>query len=216
MTFVLVRLLIFVAIAIIIVKSLSHGAPSDDSSYREDDAIRNSLAQESEGRIANILNRLDGRIYNNICIRNKTGNGSTQIDHVFINQNGVWVIETKRWVGKIDGYQQDEHWVHETYEGIKIERNPIIQNKGHVYCLEKYLGNSTHLKNLVVIDGDCELNVLSDNVCLIKDLEDVISRKTLCELNPTEINEYYSKILQVINENSISKEEHIQNIKKLH
>lgn len=54
------------------------------------------------GKLGKLFGHLEGaRIFNNITV--KTLDGSTQIDHLILSPNGIFVIETKNMSGWIFG-----------------------------------------------------------------------------------------------------------------
>lgn len=78
-------------------------------------------------------------IFNDILL--KTDDGSThQIDHVVISPYGVFVLETKGYMGKLYGGQYSDQWTE--YMGGKGYDfyNPIKQNYGHMKALQEVLG----------------------------------------------------------------------------
>ncbi len=87
---------------------------------------------------------------------------STQIDHIVVSPYGVFVIETKGYVGMITGGEFAEHWTQNLY-GYKYRfYNPILQNQGHVRFL-KYLfkeaGIEVPIIPIVVFDNGAKICV---------------------------------------------------------
>ncbi len=68
-----------------------------------------------------------------------TGSKLTQIDHVVVSIYGIFVIETKNYVGKICGSARGENW-RQVIGGKKYAfRNPFRQNYAHIQALKELL-----------------------------------------------------------------------------
>jgi len=69
-----------------------------------------------------------------------TRNGTTQIDHIFVSQFGIFVVETKNMGGWIFGGERDPEWTQTFRSGMKFRfQNPLRQNYGHVKAVEATL-----------------------------------------------------------------------------
>ena len=84
-------------------------------------------------------------LINNLILLGDNGI-SHQFDHILIRHNGVFVIETKNYYGKIKGTTTDSMWT-KTYPlkgRTKIEKfhNPIKQNQAHIRFLKKIIGRN--------------------------------------------------------------------------
>lgn len=89
-----------------------------------------------ENIINQILQQMDGYKYvlNDIMI-NDNGK-SRQIDHIFVSEYGVFVIETKNYAGAIYGKEKiDEIYI--TLNDSKITNEEVIKN--HNYNVQKYV-----------------------------------------------------------------------------
>ena len=91
-----------------------------------------------------------------------TGDGTAQIDHVFVSVFGVFVVETKNMSGWVFGSEQDRIWTQVFPGGRKVRfQNPLRQNFGHVRALEGALAGlglpRGAVKSVVVFVGDAEL-----------------------------------------------------------
>ena len=98
--------------------------------------------------------------YHNVTL--PTVYGTTQIDHVFVSEFGVFVVETKNVGGRIYGGEHDKEWTKVFPGGQKHKfRNPLLQNKGHVRAIEKILAGiglpKQSVKSVVVFVGDAKL-----------------------------------------------------------
>ena len=147
-----------------------------------------------------------------------TPDGKThQIDHVVIYKTGVFCVETKNIVGLIIGHQDANEWkvyVHSGAEPYNIY-NPLMQNKGHVNVLSKFLNRSGIHSVVVFIKGnkpkDC-----SEAVINIQELKDYIKNyRCEKELNSNEMKEIYGLLTSHKEVVDIMKTDHIKNVKEI-
>ena len=88
----------------------------------------------------------------------KTGDSTTQIDHVIVSRYGVFCIETKNMSGWIFGNAQDRQWTQKIYRQSYRFQNPLRQNHKHVRALESLLGLSRGaVHSVVVFTGDATI-----------------------------------------------------------
>ena len=179
-----------------------------------------SKGERGENVVAEILgNTIPGEQYviNDLLFKNKFGQ-SCQIDHVFINRFGIWVIETKNYSGNIYGQETQREWTqvlaygHEKHEFY----NPIKQNATHIYHLSKYLKVNNLFQNIVVFLSNADIsNIISENVYTIHELNTIKSRVTHVSLSVEQMEQYYNRLLALKNSATISQDEHIENIHKM-
>ena len=110
-----------------------------------------------EAMVANELSRL-GRphvLLNNVTL--PTERGTTQIDHILVTENGLFIIETKHYRGWILGRSNDDYWTQVIYQTKNRFRNPLKQNYGHVKSVQSLfkLPESAFI-SVVVFTGDAE------------------------------------------------------------
>ncbi len=146
-------------------------------------------------------------------------NKSMQIDHIVINKNGVYVIETKNYSGRIYGAESQTKWTQVLAYG-KVKNyfyNPIMQNETHLRNLEQIIEmDGVSYKNIVVFIGNNTYKINSDKLIKLSSIKETIlspiSQKTLTEKEMTAV---YNKIIAYKSENEISTFEHIENIKEI-
>ena len=68
-----------------------------------------------------------------------TPDGTTQIDHIFVSEFGVFVVETKNMKGWIFGGENQAQWTQQIYKEKNKFQNPLRQNYKHVKTLESAL-----------------------------------------------------------------------------
>ncbi len=98
----------------------------------------------------------------------------TEIDLLFVNRKGIFVIESKNYSGSIIGDEDEKEWLQVFNEYTEHEfYNPIYQNSGHISALNIYLNKIGIRKfhSYIVFGDNCKFaDVLtySENVKIIK------------------------------------------------
>lgn len=151
-------------------------------------------------------------LINNLIIETKTY--STEIDHVVIKHNGIFIIETKNRVGYIEGDDESDNWFRVKNDGARdCFSNPVKQNAGHVYTLARETGiEEKYMIPLVVFVQSNVQGVRSQHTVPLDGLSRRMNQSTGVTLSTTEINGVYKKLMSV--RSDISKEEHVRNIEK--
>lgn len=175
--------------------------------------------KKGEKSVAEILGgTISGKRYviNDLLFETGTDN-SCEIDHIFINKYGVWVIETKNYADAIYGNENQQEWVQVLAEGNKANTlyNPIKQNATHIYHISKYLNVKGIFQNVVVFSPNADISHIdSNNVIILYDLPSIKHLHTDTFLTVEKMEIYYNKLLELKNSSTISKREHIKNIRK--
>lgn len=143
----------------------------------------------------------------------------TEIDCVLISRKGVFCIETKNWVGRISGSDEDEYWKQEYDDPSLTDRyheNPVIQNEKHCAILERTLKNKYGVTNIVIFAN------LEDGWGIDSDYAYTIEgfRRYYRSLDDKELPK--EEIVQIVNSlkpyiaTSAQLEQHKRNIKRDH
>lgn len=86
-----------------------------------------------------------------------TKGGTTQIDHVVLSRNGVFVVETKNMSGWIFGGVDQARWTQVLHRHKSQFQNPLRQNYKHIKVVQDLLGIEIgQLHNVVVFAGSAE------------------------------------------------------------
>lgn len=156
-------------------------------------------------------------VLKNIMLKNSTG-CTSQIDHVVLSEYGIFVIETKNYDGWIFGSDNAEKWTQVLYKEKHSFRNPIKQNRSHIYALKSVLSDFPNIPyySIVVFSEKATLKQTKFSVPVVyfKNLNFTIRRYS------TEKCISYDDILKIqsiiktanITDKNIRKE-HIKNIK---
>jgi len=130
-------------------------------------AVRRALTRYCEKSTDHLLN--------NVTVTYK--DGTTQIDHILITQNGILVIEAKHYSGWLFANEKQKQWTQVLFKLKHRFQNPIIQNKKHISAIKKILDfiPKEHIQGLVVFTGDAQFKTeLPEGVIKIKQLEDYV------------------------------------------
>ena len=115
-------------------------------------------------------------VLNNVTL--KFSDGTTQIDHILITENGVLVIETKHYKGWIFADKRNRKWTQVIYRVKHSFQNPIHQNLKHVHALQQLLDflPKEHIRGVVVFTGDANFKTsIPAGVLRVSQLRDYVS-----------------------------------------
>lgn len=147
-----------------------------------------------------------------------TENKSCQIDHIVINQNGVFVIETKNYSGRIYGTDAQLEWTQVLQYG-KVKNklyNPVKQNQTHIYELKKVIGKDIPIKSLIVFTQNNIQYIKSESVYSLKKIKKAINQPiTEITLSSDEMKDIYNSILNLKNESNTTNRQHVKNINQM-
>ena len=116
--------------------------------------------EENQGEAAvrkvltNYCNNSTSHVLNNITLEYR--DGTTQIDHILVTQNGIIVIETKHYSGWLFANEKQKQWTQVIFKVKYKFLNPIFQNKKHVQAVQQLLNflPKEQIQSLVVFTGD--------------------------------------------------------------
>ena len=139
---------------------------------------------------------------------------SSQIDHILINQNGVFVIETKNYSGRIYGNENQQEWTQVlSYGRIKNKLyNPIKQNATHIFRLKKLLPQETYISSVVVFVQNNTKYIQAQGVLNLMQLAEYIRANNGHTLTLNEMSNVYDLLLKAKTECAVTNEEHIAKI----
>lgn len=125
-----------------------------------------------EYKIFSLLENLAAshQLLTNLYIPRKDGT-TTEIDLLFINEKGLFVIESKNYSGWIYGDEKQKYWT-QVFENKQKFRffNPIWQNSAHINALKEVLPNefTQGLHSIIVFNNQCELKKITVNSTQVK------------------------------------------------
>ena len=154
---------------------------------------------------------------------------TTEIDVIVITSSGILVFESKNYSGWIFGSEFQKYWMQTLPKGRKSHKttflNPIIQNKGHIKWLRNIVGDEIDIRSVIVFSERCtfkDLNMKSDDIYVIQRFEvkrivdDFINCSEARKINQTKVDDLYNRLLVYTQVDEITKQQHVQNLKKLH
>ncbi len=145
---------------------------------------------------------------------------SVQVDHIVIGKNGVFVIETKNYVGRIYGSEKNHHWTQVlAYGKVKHKLfNPIKQNRGHIYALNKALPEHQDIpfQSIIVFTLKSKLFVdattpIVSPIRLKRTIKRTKAKRTLSE---NEIESIAERLQTLKQENNVSLRKHVKSIRR--
>jgi len=156
----------------------------------------------------------DARVFHDITLR--TPDGTTQIDHLIISCNGIFVIETKNMSGWIFGNEHQSQWTQIVYKKRSKFQNPVHQNHKHVKAVQNLLSaDSNIIFNVVVFAGSAKFKTkMPANVVTKNKLRGYIRSHRAALIDSNDIEKYASIIERTAKESAVSPKEHIKNIRK--
>jgi hypothetical protein len=118
-----------------------------------------------KGWMGELMVRLQGKMFldktvyheiHNVTIPADEGQGTTQIDHVYVSKYGIFVVETKNMGGWIFGNEHDAMWTQKLNPNHSQKfQNPLRQNYKHTKTLAGLLDlPANKMISVVVFNGD--------------------------------------------------------------
>lgn len=159
------------------------------------------------------------------------GNGeTTEIDVMLIDNDGVFVFESKNYSGWIFGSETQKNWTQCLPQGkgrtSQKEHflNPIFQNKLHISTLKQILGENFPFYSIITFSERCTLKNISVSdpmTCVINRNQVSAAVKSLSSANASklsqeEIDRIYDSLLPFTQVSDEVKEKHINDIQSNH
>lgn len=151
---------------------------------------------------------------NNIIVTND--GKSSQIDHVVIRENAIFVIETKNYSGRIYGKDNQQEWTQVLRYG-KVKNhfyNPVKQNATHVYQLKKVLPEGTPIVSVVVFVQNNTQYIEAQNVFNLAQLKKILIQGKPV-LNAEKMDAAYQALTEAKESNHTSARQHVAGINKM-
>lgn len=170
-----------------------------------------------EKSVSFFLSRLDPakyKVVNNVML--KSGEKTTQIDHIVVSNFGIFVIETKNYQGWIIGDEYSEYWTQVIFKRKEKLYNPIRQNYGHIQALKALLVEYSSVPYVPIIafttKADLKVTVKTDVIYTVNILRTI--RKYTNESVSDEVRDKIVNILST--ENIVNKEDRKKHVLEIH
>jgi restriction system protein len=147
------------------------------------------------------------------------GDGTTQIDHIYVSRYGVFVVETKNMAGWIFGAENQAQWTQTIYKRKSRFQNPIRQNYKHIKTLESLLRLPlSRLHTVIVFTGDSTFKTeLPPCVCTMRNFTDYIRSFRAPVFSDDEVADICRKIESTrLQNNAATRSAHVQNLRNRH
>lgn len=188
-------------------------APQSTKRTREE-----TLGDEGERIVSRILKKYskekDFYIIDDFLFSDNRGN-SAQVDHIFINENGIFIIETKNHSGRIYGNDTNDYWTQILAYGQEKHKlyNPVRQNAKHIEKLKSVVSIQAPIFGVVVfVKADIRF-LESEYVTDLQGLRRLVWSQTGANLDARRTQYYYEQLTVIKDRCKISKEEHVRRIK---
>ena len=184
--------------------------------YRSNDATIGRIGKQGETKVKKILKRTKSckkRILNNVILQLEYGN-TTQIDHILINEYGVFVIETKNYKGVVYGTEGKHYWQQYLKNKSFTFYNPIKQNEAHIQHLKEIFGKTFPYYSIIVFAGTSVKKIDSDIVFSLSELGFYLDSFTEKMIQPKDINALYRAIRSTQRHKWKTNRRHLHNMKK--
>lgn len=176
---------------------------------------------ERELKLVQLLGR-KGKVLRNVYLP-KDNDETSELDVIFITQKGIFVFESKNYSGWIFGDEKSKNWTAMLPNKQKNQfYNPVMQNKTHLKCMKKFVGDEIPLFSIIVFSERCELKnvtMYSEEIKVIKRDRTYAAVRDFWDKNPDVLSEeqiesLYARLKELTNVDAAIKSAHIENIEK--
>ncbi len=175
--------------------------------------IKGWIGEKKIALYLSTLPKAEYTLLNDIML--STESGTTQIDHIVVSKYGVFIIETKNYIGWIYGSENSAQWTQNIYGHKTTFMNPLRQNYAHTKAIESRLShyNNIPIISIIAFSGGCELKVkTTKHVVYFRQVRKVIRTYKQEVLAPEDIP-VISELIKNSNINNVDvKKEHVQMI----
>ncbi len=176
--------------------------------------IKGFLAEKAAATALAIEKRRRDIVMNDVYIPAYDGL-YTQLDHLLIRGNNLFVIETKSYTGRIEGNSRRKFWIGVGKTGQRRLYNPIRQNSYHISMLgsNANLPEGTRIHSVVCLGVGAKADINTRTcICTPLNLGKAIRRKTGHRYAHKDTEEIGRAIKSIIIEGGEAKEQHKKNV----
>lgn len=141
---------------------------------------------------------------------------TSQIDHIYISNYGIYVVETKNYSGRIYGNDKQREWTQVLAYGNTKNKlyNPVMQNQTHIYRLLQLLDVRAKTISIVVfVRGNIEY-IESDYVFDLYGLKHLLDDAKPC-VDDSTVESVFNTIMEYKVNPAKSNKEHVKEIKQM-
>ena len=177
--------------------------------------IFGGVGEKTTSSILLFLDKSKYKVINNVVL--KSGDKTSQIDHIVISDYGIFVIETKNYKGWILGSENSEYWIQVIYKRKEKLYNPIRQNSSHIKVLKNCLSEFPNIdyKSIIVFSTKAEIKV-NTTTDVVNSYQLIRTIKKYKSLNLTEYEKesVFKKINTLNLVKTYDKKQHVKSIKQ--
>lgn len=151
-----------------------------NSKSQDVDALKRQSGKDAEKYVQNLLNQhfkknknIHAVLHNKLFVfnRGESNEFSTEVDHIYIGQNNIYLIETKYKSGEIRATADAKDWQTANGEHVGSMRNALTQAKNAARVLNREIDLPVKLVPMVAIHGsNVSLSGNPSNVVVADDL----------------------------------------------
>lgn len=188
------------------------------TAYRNRPSFKGKIGEKAVRRT--IEKHLSSNIYNEFSdVTIFSGDGTTQIDHIYVSPFGIFVVETKNLKGWIFGDKNQAQWTQIIYKKKTKFQNPLRQNYKHIKSLESALGLPLNtFKSVVVFTGDCTFKTkMPVEICTRSNLIDYMRSFDTRILSDSQITKVCAQINSIkLDATSQTHRDHVKHLRRRH
>jgi restriction system protein len=161
------------------------------------------------------LNALEYQVLTDLTLPTK--GGTTQIDHIVLSRNGVFVVETKNMSGWIFGDVNQARWTQVLHRHKSQFQNPLRQNYMHIKVVQDLLGIETNqLHNVVVFAGSAEpkTDMPTNVLWSTRELAGYVRSKQIAHFSDSQLRNFVERLnSNSLESNRATKRAHVEYLK---
>ena len=179
---------------------------------------RHTKGKRGEKQVAALLALLpknDYKVINDLLI--KSGEHSTQIDHVVVSIYGLFVIETKYYKGWIYGGANSEYWTQNIYGHKYNLRNPLWQNEGHVKAIRRLIGNSGNVPIYSIVAFSRQARIMVNRTLPVMywwSVVPYIKQHKEAYISVTQVEEIFNTLVSANVADKTARKQHVTSVKQ--
>lgn len=206
----IIILVVFILIVLFVVGIKAYKRRPEVEGKQEENRVSAALS--------NVAFRKNGFLVANVIVPSKDSSLTSQIDHIYIDQTGIYVIETKNYGGRIYGNDFDNQWTQVLAFGKTKNSfySPVKQNYTHLMRLSEYLNlDSSKFHSMIVFSKRGDLRYInSANVYDLKSMCQTIKRNKIQILTIEEVNFACQKLRLLVRNPIQTNKEHVRQIQE--
>lgn len=166
-------------------------------------------------RLTKLANKYGGYVIDDVIIPGENDKTS-QIDHIYVSNYGLYVVETKNYSGRIYGNDKQREWTQVLAYGNTKNKlyNPVMQNQTHIYRLLQLLKAKVNAVSVVVfVRGNVDY-IESDYVFDLYGLKHLLDDARPC-IDDATVERILNIIMEYKANPTKSNKEHVKEIKQM-